>query len=50
MGFGFLASVYEKCLQEVIILERKSVCQIITAHELPLVNSLTATHKLGSTR
>ncbi len=45
MGFGFLASVYEKCLQEVIILERKSVRQKTTAHELPLVNSLTATPK-----
>ncbi len=80
MGFGFLESVYEKCLQielqktglkaqfqqpitvfyegqivgefvadvvveEVIILALKSVRQIITAHEVPLVKYLTATPK-----
>ncbi len=45
IGFEFLDSVYEQCLQEVIILGLKSVRQIITAHELPLVNSLTATPK-----
>ncbi|MEW6606508.1 MAG: GxxExxY protein [bacterium] len=80
MGFGFLESVYEKCLlielkraglkadsqksikvfydgeivgefeadiivEDVVILELKSVRQIVTAHELQLVNYLTATHK-----
>ncbi|MCP4362413.1 MAG: GxxExxY protein [Chloroflexi bacterium] len=80
MGFGFLESVYEKCLllelkkaglqaqaqqpitvfyedeivgafvvdiivEDAIILELKSIRQIITAHEVQLVNYLTATHK-----
>lgn len=79
MGFGFLESVYEKCLMielkktglvaesqvpirvvyegevvgefvadvlvEGIILELKSVKRIIRAHEIQLVNYLTATQK-----
>jgi GxxExxY protein len=79
MGFGFLESVYEKCLMielkkaglvaesqvpirviyegevvgefvadvlvEGIILELKSVKRIICAHEIQLVNYLTATQK-----
>jgi GxxExxY protein len=80
MGFGFLESVYEKCLlieleraglqaeeqrsltvyydgvvvgefvadvivENAIILELKSVRQIIQAHEVQLVNYLTATGK-----
>ncbi|MEW6104102.1 MAG: GxxExxY protein [bacterium] len=80
MGFGFLESVYEKCLlielkrvglkaesqkpikvfydgeivgefeadiivEDVVILELKSVRRIAIAHELQLVNYLTATHK-----
>ncbi|MBN1558629.1 GxxExxY protein [candidate division KSB1 bacterium] len=80
MGFGFLESVYEKCLlieleksglvakaqcpitvyydnqvvgdfaadvivEDVIILELKSVRQIAKAHEVQLVNYLTATGK-----
>jgi GxxExxY protein len=80
MGFGFLESVYEKCLMielkkaglaaesqvpihveydgevvgdfiadilvaDVVILELKSVRRIIRAHEVQLVNYLTATHK-----
>lgn len=79
MGFGFLESVYEKCLMielkkaglvaesqvpirviyegevvgefvadvlvEGIILELKSVKQIVRAHEVQLVNYLTATQK-----
>ena len=79
MGFGFLASVYEKCrmielkkaglvaesqvpiqvtydgevvgefvadvLVEGIILELKSVKRIVRAHEIQLVNYLTATQK-----
>ncbi len=80
MGFGFLESVYEKCLQielqkaglnaqfqhpitvyydgkvvgefvadvlveNVIILELKSVRHFLPAHEVQLVNYLTATHK-----
>ena len=80
MGFGFLESVYEKCLMielkkaglvaesqvpiqvtyegevvgefvadvlvEGIILELKSVKQIVRAHEIQLVNYLTATQKV----
>ena len=80
MGYGFLESVYEKCLlielrkaglkaesqkpitvhyddevvgefvaditvEDVIILELKSVRRIVTAHEVQLVNYLTATKK-----
>lgn len=80
MGFGFLESVYEKCLlielrkaglnaeaqkpikvfyegevvgefvadiivEDVIIVELKSVGRIITAHEVQLVNYLTATYR-----
>ena len=80
MGYGFLESVYEKCLlielekaglnahsqqpikvfyenkivgefiadiivEDVIILELKSVHRLVTAHEVQLVNYLTATHK-----
>jgi GxxExxY protein len=80
MGFGFLESVYEKCLlielkkaglmaesqipinvfydgenvgefaadilvEETIILELKSVRYVIQAHEVQLVNYLTATEK-----
>ena len=80
MGFGFVESVYEKCLlielqkagiqaqpqqpitvfygdeivgdfvadiivEDLIILELKSVRRIVTAHEVQLVNYLTATHK-----
>jgi GxxExxY protein len=80
MGFGFLESVYEKCLlielkkaglmaesqipinvfyagenvgefaadilvEETIILELKSVRRVIQAHEVQLVNYLTATEK-----
>ncbi|MHC4204806.1 MAG: GxxExxY protein [Planctomycetota bacterium] len=80
MGFGFLESVYEKCLlielrkrnlkaesqkpvivkyenevvgefkvdvivEDIIILELKSVRQIIQAHEVQLVNYLVATGK-----
>ncbi len=80
MGFGFLESVYEKCLcielkknglniesqkpinvfydeqivgeyvadiivNELIILELKSVRRIVQAHEIQLVNYLTATKK-----
>jgi len=80
MGFGFLESVYEKCLlielrkaglsaesqipikvfydgesvgefaadilvEGVVILELKSVRRVIQAHEVQLVNYLTATNK-----
>ena len=80
MGYGFLESVYEKCLlielekaglnaqsqqpikvfyenkivgefiadiivEDEIILELKSVHHLVTAHEVQLVNYLTATHK-----
>ena len=80
MGYGFLESVYEKCLlielekaglkaqsqqpiqvfyqnkivgefvadiivEDEIILELKSVHHLATAHEVQLVNYLTATHK-----
>ncbi|MCK4559078.1 MAG: GxxExxY protein [Calditrichia bacterium] len=80
MGFGFLESVYEKCLlielhkeglrtdsqvpikvyynneivgifvadilvEEVVIIELKSVGTLIKAHEIQLVNYLVATHK-----
>lgn len=80
MGFGFLESVYEKCLlielrkaglkveaqrpltvyyddkvvgefvadvivEDVIILELKSVQRVVKAHEVQLVNYLTATGK-----
>lgn len=80
MGFGFLESVYEKCLlielnkaelkaqaqqpiavfydseivgefvadvivEDLVILELKSVRQVVTAHEVQLVNYLTATDK-----
>ena len=80
MGFGFLESIYEKCLlielektglkthsqypirvfyydeivgeffadilvEETVILELKSVRRIVTAHEVQLVNYLTATQK-----
>jgi GxxExxY protein len=80
MGFGFLESVYEKCLlielrkeclnvesqkpitvyyeneivgefvadivvNDTIILELKSVRQIVNAHEVQLVNYLVATRK-----
>ncbi len=80
MGFGFLESVYEKCLlielkkaglkaiarqpitvfyeneivgkfvadiivEDVIVLELKSVRRVVTGHEIQLVNYLTATHK-----
>lgn len=80
MGFGFLESVYEKCMlielrkaglnakgqqpitvfyddevvgdfiadifvENLIILELKSVRRMVTAHEVQLVNYLTATHK-----
>jgi GxxExxY protein len=80
MGFGFLESVYEKCMlielkkagisaesqqairvryddeivgdfiadivvEDTIILELKSVRQIIKAHEIQLVNYLVATRK-----
>ena len=80
MGFGFLESVYEKCLlielrkagiraesqkpitvtyeneivgefvadiivEDIIILELKSLRQIVKAHEIQLVNYLVATGK-----
>ncbi len=80
MGFGFLESVYEKCLlielkkaglkaeaqlpvtvyyddevvgefvadvmvENVIILELKSVLRVVKAHEVQLVNYLTATRR-----
>jgi len=80
MGFGFLESVYEKCLlielrkaglsaesqipikvfydgesvgefaadilvEGVVILELKSVRRVVQAHEVQLVNYLTATNK-----
>jgi GxxExxY protein len=80
MGFGFLESIYEKCLlielrnaglraesqfpiqvkyaetvvgdffadilvEDSIILELKSVKQLVRAHEVQLVNYLTATQK-----
>lgn len=80
MGFGFLESVYEKCLlielkkadlrvqaqqpidvfydgeivgefkadiivEDLVILELKSVRQLSNAHEVQLVNYLTATQK-----
>ncbi|MFQ5752095.1 MAG: GxxExxY protein [bacterium] len=80
MGFGFLESVYEKCLllelkkaglqaeaqrsitvyyddevvgefvadvmvEDTIILELKSVRRVVKAHEIQLVNYLTATRK-----
>ena len=80
MGFGFLESVYEKCLlielqkagiqaqtqkpitvfygdeivgnfvvdmivEDLVIVGLKSVRRIVTAHEVQLVNYLTATHK-----
>ncbi len=80
MGYGFLESVYEKCLlielrkaglraeaqqpitvryegevvgefvadvvvEDTIILELKSVRRVVTAHEIQLVNYLTATRK-----
>jgi GxxExxY protein len=80
MGFGFLESVYEKCLmielkkagliaesqvpihveydgaivgefvadilvQDLVIIELKSVKRIVRAHEIQVVNYLTATHK-----
>lgn len=80
LGFGFLESVYEKCLmielknagllaesqlpihveydgevvgeffadilvEDVVILELKSVKRIVRAHEVQLVNYLTATRK-----
>ncbi|HEX9653356.1 MAG TPA: GxxExxY protein [bacterium] len=80
MGFGFLESVYEKCLlielrkaglraesqrpitvyyddevvgdfvadvivEDLIILELKSVVRVVKAHEVQLVNYLTATRK-----
>lgn len=80
MGYGFLESVYEKCLMiefakvnlkpvaqgkitvyyegsnvgnfiadivvnDLVIIELKSVSQIIKAHEVQLVNYLTATQK-----
>jgi len=80
MGFGFVESVYEKCLvielqkvgiqaqtqkpitvfygdeivgnfvvdiivEDLIIVELKSVRRIVTVHEVQLVNYLTATHK-----
>jgi len=80
LGFGFLESVYEKCLmielkkagliaesqvsinveydgevvgefvadilvEDTIILEVKSVRRIVRAHEIQVVNYLTATHK-----
>jgi GxxExxY protein len=80
MGFGFVESVYEKCLlielqkagiqtqaqkpitvfygeqivgdfvvdmiiEDLVIMELKSVRRIVTAHEVQLVNYLTATHK-----
>ena len=80
MGFGFLESVYEKCLmieltkmglfaesqvpihveyegesvgefvadmivEDLVILELKSVRSIVRAHEIQLVNYLTATRK-----
>ncbi|MFQ5708698.1 MAG: GxxExxY protein [bacterium] len=80
MGFGFLESVYEKCLlielkraglkaeaqrsiqvyyedevvgefvadvivEDAIILELKSVRRVVKAHEVQLVNYLTATRK-----
>ncbi len=80
MGFGFLESVYEKCLlielkkaglkaqaqqpttvfyegevvgqfiadiivEDLVIVELKSVRQLAIAHEVQLVNYLTATHK-----
>jgi len=76
MGFGFLESVYEKCLmielkkaglsaesqvpihveyagevvgdflvEGVVVLELKSVKRIVRAHEIQLVNYLTATQK-----
>lgn len=80
MGFGFVESVYEKCLlielqkagiqtqaqkpitvfygdqivgdfvvdmivEDLVIVELKSVRRIVTAHEVQLVNYLTATHK-----
>ncbi|MBN1996068.1 GxxExxY protein [candidate division KSB1 bacterium] len=80
MGFGFLESVYEKCLlielekcglkakaqqavkvyydnqivgdfmadifvEDTIIVELKSVLRLVTAHEVQLVNYLTATRK-----
>ena len=46
MGFGFLESVYEKCIvDDTIILELKSVRRIAKAHEIQLVNYLVATGK-----
>jgi len=80
MGFGFLESVYEKCLlielkktglqaeaqgsitvyyenevvgefvadvivEDAIVLELKSVRRVVKAHEVQLVNYLTATNK-----
>jgi GxxExxY protein len=84
MGFGFVESVYEKCLlielqkagiqtqaqklitvfygdqivgdfvvdmiiEDLVIVELKSVRRIVTAHEVQLVNYLTATYKdIGS--
>ena len=80
MGYGFLESVYEKCLmielkkaglvaesqvpihveyygevvgefvadvlvEDVVIIELKSVKRIVRAHEIQVVNYLTATHK-----
>lgn len=80
MGFGFLESVYEKCLlielekaglkvvaqdpinvfydgelvgeffadiivEDTIILELKSARRVVRAHEVQVVNYLTATHK-----
>ena len=80
MGFGFLESVYEKCLEielrkaglqvqrqqaikvyyesevvgefvadliveDLVIVELKAVREIITAHEIQLVNYLVATQK-----
>ena len=80
MRFGFLESVYERCLlielkkiglkaqtqqpitvfydgevvgefiadvivEDLVILELKSVRRLVTAHEIQLVNYLTATHK-----
>ncbi len=37
-GFGFLESVYQKCL----LIELKSVRRIVKAHEVQLVNYLVA--------
>ena len=41
MGYGYLESVYEKCM----LIELKSVTRIVKAHEVQLVNYLVTTNK-----